>query len=348
MAEYRRLRAHTLYLIAAAAVLVLAGCGGQPTATATPVVQPATEEPPTPTAAPTETPTPVPPTPTRTPEPATLTPTERPDTPTATRPSPTATATREPATASPPPTPVQAVIHTFEADVDVADPGDKITLTWRWSGGTRAGIYHLLPTGQLSTPNWEVGPTGSLTYTVRPERRNFDSFVLYVSDESGVLAQETVQVTLTCPDEWFFGPAPDICPADAPLVSDGAEQRFERGVMLWVAGEDRMYVLFDDGQSPEWKAYRDEWDESDPTLDPNLDPPTGLQQPVRGFGLLWREESGIRERLGWAIDEEHGYETALQRTSHYKYSDLYIRAFDGGVWKLRPNFSGWEHVETNE
>jgi hypothetical protein len=81
--------------------------------------------------------------------------------------------------------------------------------------------------------------------------------------------------------------------------------------------------------------------------DPDIDPPPRLYQPVRGFGLLWREEPGVRERLGWAVDREEGYQTALQRTSH-RYWDLYIRALDGGVWKLGPNGSSWEHISTED
>jgi hypothetical protein len=238
------------------------------------------------------------------------------------------------------------VIHSFRADVDLASPGDTITLSWQWSGGTGGAIYHLLPAGQLSTPYWDVGPAGTLQYTISPERRNYDSFVLYVHDEGGVAAQQTVQVDLRCPDDWFFSPAPDICPANAPLVSSGAEQHFERGTMVWVGAEDRIYVLFADGQGPRWSAYTDEWDEGEPTMDPEIEPPPGLQQPIRGFGLLWREEPTVRARLGWAVDQERGYETALQRTSHYRYPVLYIRALDGGAWRLGPNGSAWEYVPT--
>jgi hypothetical protein len=40
---------------------------------------------------------------------------------------------------------------------------------------------------------------------------------------------------------------------------------------------------------------------------------------------------------------ESGYETAVQRTSN-SYSDTYIRAADANVWRLRPEFSGWEKI----
>ena len=344
------------FIIVAVATLLIAGCGEGSPATATSVLHTLTAQPieATPLVQETEaTPTPTSQPATATPEPATATPTSPSATPTSPPPSDTPTTTALPPTAtSVPPTPAvvlsptvaEAMIHSFHANVDVADPGDTIVLTWHWSGGTEGNIYHLLPTGQLSTPHWAVEETGSREYTIPTRSRNYESFVLYVSDEDGVLAQETLQVALRCPDEWFFSPPPDICPAGAPLVSDGAEQRFEHGVMLWIGGEDRIYVLFDDAQHPRWSAYTDEWDEGEPAMDPELTPPPGLQQPVRGFGLLWRENRSIRERLGWAVDQERGYETALQRTSHHKYPILYIRALDGGVWKLRPNGSDWAHL----
>jgi hypothetical protein len=264
------------------------------------------------------------------------------------------TPTPPPSTPPPPATPTDkpavggATIQSFQANVDVADPGDTITLSWHWSGGEQATIYHLLPTGQFGSDFWTVGPNGSLQYMISPLRRNSDTFALYVSDAGGVAAQATLQVDLRCTAEWFFDEAPDICPYEEPLVGPGAEQRFQRGVMLWVGPEDRIYVLFDDGQSPRWTSYQDTWDEGQPTEDPSIEPPAGLQQPVRGFGLVWREESGVRDRLGWATGEERGYQTALQRTSHYRYPVLYVRALDGGVWQLGPNGGSWAFLPTSE
>ncbi len=310
--------------------------------------------------------TPTPTTPTSTPPPSSPTPTALPvtgtpaatNTPAATdRPAAPETAspapTEQPATSTPTratptepsdtPTP-EAVIHTFEASVDIADPGETITLTWRWSGADTGTIYHLMATGQLSMPTWEVERTGSVTYTIAPERRNYDTFALFLNNEGeGVVAQDTLQIPLRCPDEWFFSPAPDICPAGAAVFTDGAEQHFEDGVMVWNQAEGRIYVLSEE-PSREWRAYTDEWEEGDPISDPDIDPPPGLYQPVRGFGLVWREQPHVRERLGWAIHPEQGYETALQHTSHVRYSDLYIRALGGGVWKLGPNGSSWEYI----
>jgi hypothetical protein len=237
----------------------------------------------------------------------------------------------------------EAVINFFRADVEVADPGDTITLEWNWSGGTEATIYHLFG-GQLSEPWWTVGPSGTQEYTISSLARNYDRFVLFVNDAEGVLAQETLEIELRCPDEWFFSPAPDVCPAGPALVTDGAEQRFQRGVMLWNRAEDRIYVLFEDGGIPAWQAYEDEFEEGDLESDPDIEPPPGLYQPIRGFGLVWREQPGVRDRLGWAVDTETGYETAIQRTSYVKYNHTYIRALDGGVWRLGPEQSEWEYI----
>jgi hypothetical protein len=274
--------------------------------------------------------------------------------PTATTSTPTTTPTPS-LSPSPIPTPAPTsasqapgpTIHAFEADVDVADPGDTITLSWHWSDADRADIYHLFSTGQLSEPHWEVEPTGSLEHTISPDRRNEDAFVLFLTnDAEGLVAQETFQIRLRCLDEWFFSPAPDICPRDEAIVTDGAEQHFEHGIMLWNRAQGVIYILFDDGQYPRWGAHADEWDEGDPVSDPDIVPPSGYYQPVRGFGLVWRQNPTVRERLGWAVDPEQAYRTAIQRSSHPRYSDLYIRALDGGVWHLGPNGGSWEHLTT--
>ncbi len=224
-----------------------------------------------------------------------------------------------------------------------ADPGDTITLQWQSSGGNRASLYHLMSSGQLDNW-WEVEPTGSMDYDIPAESRNWEGFVLFVLDEAEHVAQATLQVNLRCPDTWFFSPASDECPSSPPILTDGAEQHFEHGLMLWSGAEDWIYVLFDDGAQPAFRVFLDEWDESKPESDPSITPPAGLYQPVRGFGLVWLEKAGVRDRLGWAVDEEMGYPTAIQRTSRPKYNVTYIKALDGGAWELGPEGSEWGYI----
>lgn len=235
------------------------------------------------------------------------------------------------------------ILH-FAADVEVADPGDTIELSWQTQNAITNTLYHLLPSGQLSTW-WNVSAQDTMTYTIPSSARNQDRFVLYGINEEFPYDSAMVSIILTCPDIWFFSPAPDICPQDAALISTGAEQAFERGVMVWVEGLDGIYVLFDDAIfSPKWSFYSDEWDEGDPIDDPSIMPPPGFYQPVRGFGLVWREQPNVRDRLGWALAPEVEFETAVQRTSYFKYNSTYLRALDGDVWWLKPERSGWEKI----
>ena len=240
------------------------------------------------------------------------------------------------------------IIDFFEANVEVADPGDTIELSWSTTNVVSTTIYHLFPTGQLGT-FWHVTPSGTMTYTIDPGARNQTNFLLFASNEGNQWTSAGVHIVLTCPDTWFFAPAPDICPAAAALVSAAAEQHFEHGVMLWVAEQDRIYVLFDDDQSTTaWAAFEDVWEEGMPEDDPTIIPPPGFFQPRRGFGLVWREQMSnsmlVRDRLGWAVDMESGYETAVQATSYSEYNDLYIRAADGNVWRLVTEHSDWEKI----
>ncbi len=252
----------------------------------------------------------------------------------------TDTSTYLPFIARPHPTPL---IDYFRANVEIADPGQTIELEWATQETTWVTIYHLLPTGQLGTW-WEVGASGMMTYTISPLERNQTRFILYAGNEGTPYATAFLTIPLTCPDTWFFNPHPGICPAGPAILSAGAEQHFEHGLMLWVEGEDTIYVLFDDGNSPRWSTYQDEWDPGDPEDDPTIIPPPGYYQPVRGFGLVWREQMGVRDRLGWAVDLESTYPTAVQRTSYPRYNDTYIRAADGNVWRLLTEHSGWEKI----
>jgi hypothetical protein len=85
-----------------------------------------------------------------------------------------------------------------------------------------------------------------------------------------------------------------------------AYQPFERGEMIWsdhVAwyAQPVIYVLYPDA------TYERFEDTFDPALDPvdgGQAPPAGLLEPAYGFGKVWRDQPGVRERLGWATSGE--------------------------------------------
>ncbi len=244
-----------------------------------------------------------------------------------------------------PPGSTEPVIDYFRADAVTVDPGDTVTLSWQSEGAAHAILYKLMVSGQLPYDGLDVPLNGSTAYQIPPSERNWVDFLLYVWDGEDHSASAGVTVLLRCPDPWFFAPDPeDICPTPV-LVSAAAEQHFERGTMVWVDAEDAIYVLFADvDYTTGWTRFEDRWDEGMPDRDPDLEPPAGLQQPIRGFGLAWREQPGVRDRLGWAVDGEAGFTTALQRTTRYKYNAWYLLALDGDIWYLGPERSSWDKL----
>ncbi|MCD4685381.1 MAG: hypothetical protein K8S97_05555 [Anaerolineae bacterium] len=316
---------------------LLVGCGGN----TQPVVV---------TYVPTDTP---PPSPTETPvqvvslPQATLTPlpTRPPSSPTP-GPSPTGilalTNTPAPATLTATSAPTQSGIRVeyFTTDTESARPGDNVTLFWRVYGVDYARIYRV-DDAEERLSQWDVNGTGQLTVSTGTADRDVARFLLE-ADAGGGTVEQLLLIPLSCPEAWFFGPAPDACPAAPPQVSMEAEQTFERGRMIWVEVQDRIYVIFEDGRSPAWAQYPDNFREGDPDRDEGLVPPPGLVQPVRGFGLIWRTNERVRERLGWATSPEVSFEGMLQSDSaEPSIATLYLRMRDGGIVALDNFTNEW-------
>lgn len=92
-----------------------------------------------------------------------------------------------------------------------------------------------------------------------------------------------------------------------------AEQTFENGRMFWLQPTQQIWVLInDDAGSGRWLIFNDTWVDGEASSDPALTPPTSLYQPIRGFGKLWRENTEVREALGWAVLPETGYITTYE------------------------------------
>ena len=99
------------------------------------------------------------------------------------------------------------------------------------------------------------------------------------------------------------------CPQETQLTGV-AWQPFEGGHMLWRQDLSLIYVLFDDGG---WRVTGDRWREGDADFDPAIIAPDGRYQPVRGFGVVWREDEGVRLALSWGLDEEMGFQGQIQQ-----------------------------------
>jgi hypothetical protein len=129
------------------------------------------------------------------------------------------------------------------------------------------------------------------------------------------------------------------CPAGPGQEVQVAFQPFERGAMFWRGDVRQVIVLQEDNT---WSAYEDTWQEGQPERDPDLVPPAGLYQPIRGFGKVWREELGGKAaQIGWATAQERGFSSVIQPFAQ----GFVLRGRDGllylfftaGTWEtLRP------------
>jgi len=272
----------------------------------------------TPKARPTITSTPTH-TPTYTPAPPTIAPTLGP--------SPTTLIAAPPGT----------LIKSFTAEPVEINPGEPFTLSWKVASG-QATLWNIFPSGQLGLSE-TVALEGSKQVSTRPSDRNFVHHMLYVQDGS-LSESRTVTVRLTCPDTWFMANPPTTCPASSALVTQGVYQVFQNGLMIWLQGNGYIFVLHSDGNSPQWEMFPDTWEAGMPEKDDLLVAPAGLIQPVRGFGKVWREQHGVKDRLSWALEGEVVFSSAYQCDSSPKYSRCFVQGPDG-VILLQPERSGW-------
>jgi hypothetical protein len=106
------------------------------------------------------------------------------------------------------------------------------------------------------------------------------------------------------------------CPGPVMRDVQAAEQFFERGSMVYHAPTSpkvpvgQIYVVFG-GTPARYLSTTDTWAEGVPET-AGLTPPPGLREPKRGFGLVWRETPGVRDRLGWATRPERAERATLQ------------------------------------
>lgn len=264
-----------------------------------------------------------------------------------------------PRTAAPRPTAPQVGsinIRHFRASVSEARPGDTITLEWDAPGATRGFLYVTDANGQTVPPR-QVLAKGTLDYPLAPSEKGTLRFTLSVLNNDGRQMERSVSVAVSgsapsdgaviggggggCRD-WFFAPPPDECGRSA-IKSPGAQEHFEHGVMIWVQELKTIYVLYDDEMGRQWETHVDDFNPDVPESDPRLKSPDGLHQPVRGFGLLWRTNTRLRERIGWALDLEVGAPTAVQSTARGGGDTTFLKNLYSGVYRLEPDGS-WEFI----
>jgi YVTN family beta-propeller protein len=127
------------------------------------------------------------------------------------------------------------------------------------------------------------------------------------------------------------------CPAEEDRAVDSASQRFEHGAMFWRAEDRRILVLFNDKT---WLPFNDTWASSMPEdACPNVTVASSLLKPKRGFGKVWCEQTGVRAKLGAAVENEIGtYAVLAQR---FERGQIFVGTEPSKVYVLY-NDGKWE------
>ena len=239
------------------------------------------------------------------------------------------------------------IILSFTADRTSILEGESITLSWQVTGGTEAFIQWVSREMIWSMAPGPLNPDGGMV-TVTPTGDG--DITLSVGNRAGSV-EAHVQLVIACPYPWapaLDGPPPlaSGCPREA-VFGNAAQQSFENGFMIWMEDEQTIYAFYyPQGTSsyPTYGSFIDNFHEGDPESDPTITPPPDLYQPVRGFGLLWRLDQSVRDRLGWATAPEAGFETWMQGYSGAGMHNYYtlLQEVDGTIYHLIATGGVWE------
>jgi hypothetical protein len=106
-------------------------------------------------------------------------------------------------------------------------------------------------------------------------------------------------------------------PTPVETKTQAAVQHCEHGLMFWLQDRNEIWTLIASPLTDQfyWRVLPNAWSEGQPESDPTVQPPADRLQPVRGFGVAWRIGGGSygpqRPDLGWAVEEETGFDTTL-------------------------------------
>ncbi|PJF44360.1 MAG: hypothetical protein CUN55_04425 [Phototrophicales bacterium] len=246
-------------------------------------------------------------------------------------------------TFTPAPTLIGLEIVYFTSNNEAIAPGDNVTLFWQVRGAQEITIYRINEEGERNNPR-PVEAEGSITLSTDPAATELVQFVL-VAQTGNFIAEETVEIEISCEGEWFFSPAPGGCPSEASLPSAHAEQVFQNGLMIWSSITNEIFIFYSDNQIPTWQRFTDAYTEGLPEIPVDVQPPQGLLLPVRGFGLIWRTNPTVQNRLGFALTPEVGYSGIIQAGTDTNGDEvLYIQRENGEILQLLPEGSSWQTI----
>jgi len=235
-------------------------------------------------------------------------------------------AVRPPETAPPvQPTPAPAVppgpasdggqVVSFTASPPTVNPGAAVTLSWEVRGTGGVTITETVPNGgdPITVVNAQ-SPKGTATVYV-PDRAAYSvDYTLFTAQ--GAYLTRTVRVH--CPYAFFFGEG-DGCPSSPPVEIPAAYQPFEGGFMVWRGDTHEIYVFYQGAPGDQSGAagyfLASSYSTLPETPADGRVPPLDRFAPVQGFGKVWANAPGVRDRLGWALAPEMPVTLTVQQVA---------------------------------
>lgn len=203
-----------------------------------------------------------------------------------------------------------------------------------------------LPPSKTPTLTPTITPSPTVTPSpTQPVTATATTFLLPTSEIVALTAPAQQPIPRVCDSTWFFiEPRPASCPLNPPLASQGVYQTFQNGYMVWVGSQDAIYVLYNDSLHPRWQVFRDYFNEGMPEDSSQFTaaPQAGLWQPRRGFGMLWRGNTDVRNRIGWAtLEWEQPYSVQTQTSND---GSIFFNTPTGAVFTLLPGNVEWRNM----
>ncbi len=314
---------------------------------------------PTPTSTPTDTPiptdTPVPPTATAeppaptTPEPtaiAQVSPEAPVHAPTEAAESPAATATKVPNTPVPPTATRPAPTNTRVPPTATAVP----------PSATSTPVPSNTPVPPTATSQPTQVPSATATPSATPTRRSTGTPTAMATATATSTVQPKLTPTASPISNCLLEPVrgfgkiwrdhKDVrerlgCPTvPEEGVLPAAQQHFQYGYMFWRGDVRAIYVFLRSGprdQYGTWLEFKDTWVEGESVPTVEGDTPQGGYVPVRGFGKVWANNPGLRQKIGYATEPETSVDAVWQPFEHGMAlwtSDRTIRMmYEDGIWQ---------------
>ncbi len=157
-------------------------------------------------------------------------------------------------------------------------------------------------------------------------------------------------VATACQKTLFFSSAPlDICVGVVNKIQ-AAFQTYEHGFMVWLADSGDIWVFINAGSRSPWLHLQQ--NDYAGFSDNVLAAPSGLVQPINGFGRVWANVRGVnqahlKDELGSATAAEVSYTATWQFYGAASVMNTYIAMPDGRIADAYNGMAGifWSFVQ---